>query len=135
MLETAWPQDMRTRSTYYIHHLLTYLAVCFWYLGAIHHLFICLIFVPLIALRVKVVAQCPLPFVQGAHVTQFACHSSAPVVAAATATTHNRGMAATTAVAGTGCFSCDHPYIIFACATRLLIMLRLRLLNTLKQVV
>ena len=83
-----------------------------------------------IALHVNVVAECSLPFVQCAHVTQFSCHYFAPVVAVATATTHNRGVAATTVVAGTGCFYCRYRYPIFACATRLFILLLLMLLNT-----
>ena len=81
---------------------------------------------------VNVVAECSLPFVQCAHVTKFACHSAAPVVAVSTATTHNYGIAATiiTAVAGTGCFSCGYRYLSFARAKRLLILLLLMLLNT-----
>ena len=48
--------------------------------------------------------------------------------------THNRGIAATTADAGTGYFSSFYPRYIFARATRLLILLLLLLLNMLKQV-
>ena len=80
-----------------------------------------------------VVAECSLPFVQCARVTQFAYHSAAPVVAAPTATTHNPDTAATTADAGTGCFSCGYLYVIFARATRLPILLLLLLLKMLKQ--
>ena len=68
-------------------------------------------------------------FVQCAHVTQLGCHSAAPVVAVATATTHNRGIAATPAVAGTGCFSFGYRCGTFARATRLLLLL-LMLLDT-----
>ena len=81
-----------------------------------------------------IVAECSLPFLQCNRVTRFAYHSATPVVAAATATTHNRGIAATTAVAGTGCFSCGYPYFVFARAMRLLILLLLLLPNMLKRV-
>ena len=81
------------------------------------------------------VAECSLPFVQCARVTRFAYHYDAPGVAAATtATTHNRCIAATTAVvAGTGCFSCGYQYFTFARATRLLLLLLLLLVNMVKQ--
>ena len=59
------------------------------------------------------VAGCSPPFLLCARVTRFACHSATPVVGAATATTHNRGIAATNAVAGTGGFSCGYSSFVF----------------------
>ena len=60
-------------------------------------------------------AECSLPVLQCARVTRFAYHSTTPVIAAATAPTHNRGIAATIAVSGTGCFSCGYPFCFCPC--------------------
>ena len=72
---------------------------------SVRFIIICLLFVPRIALRTNVTSSgvfTALCRMYACHAV--ACHSAAPVVAAATATTHNRGIAATTAAAGTGCF-------------------------------
>ena len=87
LLETAWSQDIYTNTLYPPR---TYL-VFFFYLGAIHHLFIYLSDLrTTYSVACKVEMECSLRFVQYAHVTQFASHSTATVVAAASATTHNR---------------------------------------------
>ena len=132
VLVTAWPQDMRTRC---IHHVHIYLVDFSWYLGAINHLFVGSSYHVALRVILAVVAKCSLHFVQYVPVSRGLCyHSAAPVVAAATATAHNRVIAATTAVAGTGCFSCGYPYFIFVRATRLLILLILLLVSLLKPV-
>ena len=71
------------------------------------------------------------PFVQCARATRFAFYCATPVVAAATAATHNHGISAT-AFAGTGCFSCCFPYFVFARSTRWFILLLLLLLPPLR---
>ena len=108
---TAWRQDLRTR---WVHHVHTSYFV-FASLGVINHFSdICTTY----CVSCITVAEYSLPFVQCSSATRVAHYSASPVGAAATATTHNHGIAAT-AVAGTGWLSCCSCCCCRCCCTLL----------------